>query len=175
MRPVAILGAIVAGVAATAASNPSTLNADITGSSDSFTTTLDASSPSDSQGLRAVLSTSEALEEGSGLVNLVVDFTPESSGQVRCTLESVTTGEVNGTDVLSVSDQPSVDIGIDAFGGCEGNDVDCGESFLVTFERLEENIDTDVVIDWSLQGAASLVESDAGEPTDPGTITFSVE
>ena len=164
---IAVAVVVVAGVVATAASNQAP-SGDVTGSSDNISITLDSGNVSEERNADATLSTS--LPVSSGDLTVSASFSGDAVAQVRMGLASST--DSREVDVLDTTAQPSVQLGVDAWNGCNS---DCTESLTITFDRLEADVVDPVTIDFVVDGSVTLAGGEGeGDPGPAGSITIDV-
>jgi hypothetical protein len=157
MQRLAILLVLVVGVVGVVASTPGP-SGDITGTSNTVSLTLDADNPSEEHSVDATVSASAPIESGS--IRITADFSG-SSAQVHMSVAS--SSESSDVDVIDTEAQPSVELGVAAFDGC--NNTDCDDTVTVTFD-LESDGQDPVTIDFTADGGASAVDDGSGEPVD---------
>ncbi len=159
--------ALAAGVAGTVASDPLPPG-DISGSAGPITVTLDAATPNVEKTVAATLTASGPIDTGT--VRLSADFSDGSAAQLSMGIEP-DSGDGNETQVLDTSAQPSVELAVDAFADCA--DSPCSQSFTVHFERLEADVVDPLTFDFTVDGAATVVDDGSGE-TPTGSLDLSV-
>lgn len=138
------------------------------GATGPFDVTLDATTPSVTVSVQALLNSSDPIAAGSGEIGLEVSMGETAEGSLRFSLASQ--NEQNESDILEPQSQGSTRIAINAFDGCGAGD--CTEDLTLQFDRTDDALEGVLPLSWTLDGLASTDTTE--EAPGSGTLDFQV-